>query len=493
MGRVKPARRTHTAPKSGTLGAEDHNEEVWVRNAWQALRRGESVDARRRELERAHERFLEMAAPSVLTDVLGDAALLEHLPGALELRSVVFESWLRSRRNTIDPNSVPNLPALTDDELAELRRIHPLARVLPVVERLLFDEARESQLIVAVGDADGRLLWLDGDSKLRARAEDMGFREGMDWSESAMGTSAPGSALALKHPIQVLGAEHFNRAAHNWSCTAAPVHDPDTGEIVGVVDVTGGDAAASPHMLPLLQATLAAIEAELQLAALRDQIAGAAFKAPVHHETVAEVSLAAPKPRAKSNTPTLRVLGNEPAVLEWQDKRLTLSGRHAEILLALAEAKQGLSAGALAEQVHGQRSSEQTLRAEIVRLRRVLTQSSAPLELASRPYALRGELRVDATMTLQELGRGAHLRALASYSGPVLPESTSPVAERIRTELEATLREALLECARPDTLFEYAQRWAPDDAHVWETLLRVLPPQSPKRALVVARLDTLAA
>lgn len=483
-----------------------------VPSGWQALRRGESVRERRRELERAHEHFVGIAGTAVVPGSGDEAELREHFSRSVGLRSVVLDSWLRSQRDTIDPDQVLDQPAIADAELEELRRIHPIGRVLPVVQRLLFEEARDSGLLIAVGDAAGRLLWVDGDARLRTRAEDMGFCAGMDWSERSVGTSAPGSALAVDHAIQVLGAEHYNRAVHEWSCTAAPVHDPVHGSIIGVIDVTGGDSAASPHLLPLIEATLAALEAELRVEALRALMGRERISSdpaqPLLASPGVDLAEGAVRPRqfiasGASRTgvtraptivaaqPRLVVLGRDPALLEWVGGGLPLSGRHAEILLALAGAPQGLGSAALAEHVYGHRGSDQTLRAELVRLRRCLDSSQAPLALLSRPYRLDRTLRVDAAETLEALGRGAHRLALAAYEGSVLPGSSAPIVERWRTDVTATLRESMLQSAGAETLFEYAQNWAGDDPQVWETLLQVLPPLSPKRARVVARLESI--
>ncbi len=468
-------------------------------SSWQALQRGESVRERRLALERAHETFVSSAAGAELHDPNAELELRERFASTPEVRPFVLDSWLRSQRGTIHPDRVLERPALDDAALEELRRIHPLSSVLPVIRKLLFDEARESGLIVAVGDAAGRLLWVDGDARLRTRAAEMGFRAGMDWSEHSVGTSAPGSAIELDQALQVLGAEHFSRAVHEWSCTAAPVHDPLSGEILGVVDVTGGDSAASPHLLPLLQATLAAIEAELQLARLRELLgpprtAGAAVQAagPVQVQVPVAARVPAAVPESPA-TPLLRVLGREDATLEWGGAAATLAGRHAEILLALTASPSGCSAEQLAEAVYGRADAEQTLRAELVRLRRWLAAEGVPLALRSRPYALDGELRVDAGQALERLDAGEHARVLAAYPGPVLPASTAPVAERLRAELDATLRETMLERADPEQLFDYAQRWAGADAHVWETVLQVLPARSPLRAHAVAKLEALLA
>ncbi|MBK0420500.1 transcriptional regulator [Leucobacter sp. CSA2] len=447
---------------------------------WRALRRGESARERKVLLERAHERFLDDETLS------RDPELRRDFATRSALREVVLDSWLRSRHRTVSPDAPPGGLALSDDELAELQRIHPIVRMLPVVNRLLLEEASESGFLVAIGDATGRLLWIDGDRRLRGKAEDIGFAVGTDWSEESVGTSAPGAALSLDHSIQVLGAEHYNRAVHHWSCTAAPVHDPLTGAIIGVIDVTGDDGAASPHILPLVEATLAAVEAELKLEALRGQIAGARSGGGAPSAATAEHR----SPRIAA--PRLLVLGRETAQLETDRGPLPVSGRHAEILLALAASPNGVNAAALADRVYGADASELTLRPELVRLRRWLAQSGTGLELRSRPYRLSGPLRSDATDVMEALGRGAHRVALAAYEGAALPTSLSPAAEDLRHEVDATLREAMLQSAAPEVLFEYANRWAADDAQVWETLLQTLPALSPKRARVVAKLEAIA-
>lgn len=448
-------------------------------SVWHALHRGQSVRKRRMQLEHAHERFVTGLSSEPEVD------LRERFAAEEALRPLVFESWLRSHNSTMNPDHLPEVPALSVDELQELRVIHPMSRVLPLVNRLLLNEATESGFIIAVGDAEGRLLWVDGDYRLRSRAEDMGFRAGMDWSERAVGMSAPGSALELDHAIQVVGAEHYDRGVHQWSCAAAPVHDPVTGSILGVIDVTGGDEIAAPHILPLVEATLAAVEAELKLESLRGHLERAR---PMSTHSASGVGRTGSSRRV---TPRLVVLGRETALLECESGAHELSGRHAEILIALASSPKGMSAQVLVGAVYGEQGSEQTLRSEIARLRGWMNQQGIDLAVASRPYRLACEMKIDASEMLAALARGAHRLALASYEGPVLPQSVSPSVNELRMNVEGTLRESMLQSAAADQLFAYAQLWAPDDKEVWETLLRLLPPRSPKRARVVSALEEL--
>lgn len=387
------------------------------------------------------------------------------------VRRVVRESWQRSLGYRLDADRIVAEPELSDDQLRAYRNAHPLQATLPVLQKLLIRHAFDSGLIVAVGDSAGRLLWIDGDRDLRNRAEAMGFLEGANWSERAVGTSAPGTALELDRGIQISRAEHFGRVVHPWSCTAVPVHEPGSGAILGVVDITGGDVAAETTMLPLVEAAVAAVEAELRV------------------QRLDEVAAHRPPTRMPVIRPELRVLGRDAAELVHAGGRLELSARHAEILTILAWHRAGLSAERLSELLYGREDAVVTLRAEMVRLRRELPADLAPL---SRPYRLPRAIDVDARRVLDFLDRGAHKVALGSYTGAVLPASDAPGVVRIRDEVRSILREAMLADAAADVLLAYARSdEAAYDLDVWHAALRILPAKSPKRAAVVTRIERL--
>jgi len=435
-----------------------------MRNPWLAAPFVDSVSELSKRLALAHDR--------VISDRQSSGGV----------RQLVQESWERSLSLRLDPSTASPELALGDDDLREYRKNHPLSLVLPVVHRLLTRHAFDAGLIVAVGDESGRLLWIDGDRDLRRRAEGMLFVEGADWSEGRVGTSAPGTALALDHGIQIQRAEHFNRVVHPWSCTAVPVHDPETGGVLGVIDITGGDEAVAPHTLPLIEATVAAVEAELRILRLDDISRSRPAARP------------APSRRALPLTLSLQSLGRDHAMLELDGRTLELSPRHSEILTLLAWHQDGLSADRLAELLYEGDGSRVTLRAEMVRLRKVLDAFAPELTLASRPYRLARPLELDAHRVIAFLERGAHRVALAAYSGTMLPASCSPGIDQIRQEISSRLRSALLADAAVDTLLSYARTdEAAYDSEVWTTCLQLLPPRSPKRAGVVSRIEHIEA
>ncbi|RIX31193.1 sigma-54-dependent transcriptional regulator family protein [Amnibacterium setariae] len=395
-------------------------------------------------------------------------------PGGRTPRRLVAESWARARAGRLAPDRAEPGPPLEVDRLEDVRGSHPLASALPIIRSLLVRDADEdSGVVVAVGDAAGRLLWVEGDPALVRRAEAMRFVPGADWSEPRVGTSAPGTALALDRPVQIAGEEHFALQVQQWSCTAVPVHDLRTHETIGVLDITGGPDVAAPRSLPLLEATAAAVERELLLQRLAR---GGRRRAP------------RPEP---ARAPRLAVLGQDHGRLAAGGRTVELSLRHAELLTLLAWHRTGLSAEHLAELVHGRADAVATVRPEMVRLRHVLAGVAPSLVPVARPYRLPVPIDLDVRQLLALLDRGAHRAALDAWRGEVLPGSVAPGIEAIRAEASGRLREALLESASPALLLDYAERVAPGDPEPLFTALRLLPARSPKRAGVVARLDAL--
>ncbi|WP_137877262.1 GAF domain-containing protein [Microbacterium sp. 4NA327F11] len=400
------------------------------------------------------------------------------------VRGMVRESWRRSLDRLVGVEDLPPI-GIPADELDRLRHEHPLAGAIDMIRTLLIPGVSEdSGVVVAVGDAAGRLLWVEGDRRLRLRAGEMGFVAGATWSEEAMGTAAPGTALMLDQSVQIRGAEHFNRLVQGWSCTAAPVHDPETRRLLGVIDVTGTDVVVTPQAKLLVDATARAVEGELLLSRLR---------ARAEQPTRTRRSRTQP---AVTGRTTLRVLGRDRALLETAaDQSVTvfeLSVRHAEIMLMLATHRQGLSAERLSELVYGDPEASVTLRAEIVRLRKMLEKSAPHLVPESRPYRLGGGLETDAQQLLSLLDRGAHRVALSAYRGDVLPESTAPGVEEFRDSVRTALREALMSEASVDVLLAFADtEMGSADGELLRLCLEMLPARSPKRAGLVARIEKL--
>jgi hypothetical protein len=189
------------------------------------------------------------------------------------------------------------------------------------------------------------------------------------------------------------------------------------------------------------------------------------------------------------------VLGHDGGTLAAAGRALALGKRHAEIMALLAWNPAGLGADELALRLYGDPGQAATLRPEMVRLRRVLANAGfGELGPLSRPYRLGGPVDLDARAVLDLVGRGRHRRALAAYAGPVLPRSVAPGIEELRAEVGNGLRQAMLQDAGAEALMGYlALPEAADDEDALRTALRILPARSPRRSVLVARLERLEA
>src|SRR3954451_19387116 len=185
------------------------------------------------------------------------------------VRLPIAESWHRSQVAGIDPSRTRAQTLLADfRDIRERWRAHPLEAAAPLIRRWLGPVADDNEQLIVVSGADGLLLWLDGDARVRSAAADaMNFVEGTLWNEAGAGTNAIGTALAADHPVQVHAAEHFSAVVHGWTCSAAPVHDPEDGRLLGVIDLTGLMTTAHPDSLAAALGAARAVEADLRVRA----------------------------------------------------------------------------------------------------------------------------------------------------------------------------------------------------------------------------------
>ncbi|HEX3873475.1 MAG TPA: GAF domain-containing protein [Solirubrobacteraceae bacterium] len=421
------------------------------------------------------------------------------------VRAVVTRSWARSADAGVNPSGHLARIMMDDREIEERWSQHPLYPVLPMLRDLLSGATSESSHMLVISDARGVLMWIEGHHRVIEATHDMHFVCGADWSEAGAGTNALGTAIAVDHPVQIFSAEHFNRIVHPWQCSGAPIHDPATGEILGVVDLTGHLRTAHPHTLALVTAAAGMAEAYLRHDQLRrdevlreaylERIAGVtqptALVRPTGHviaavphgwagagvgavEAGAELTLADGTvadvealdglaglvvwgrrvgdhgPQAPAGV-RLELLGDRPRIV-LAGGPLDLSARHAEILAVLMLAGRGLTSDELTIEVYGETGKQVTLRAELSRLRRDLGGL-----LRARPYALATPVTSDLHDAERLLADGRLADALALIGRGVLPRSQAPLVVEARESLESGLRAAIVRSADADLLATWRQ------------------------------------
>ncbi|GAA1764188.1 hypothetical protein GCM10009712_10880 [Pseudarthrobacter sulfonivorans] len=117
--------------------------------------------------------------------------------------------------------------------------------------------------LLVLTDARCEILWRVGSSDVLRRADRLESSEGADWSEAGIGTNAISEALVTGRRVQLFSAEHLVRTHHEWACTAAPITDPSTGKLLGVLDVSGPLDTLSADSLRMVRYAVRVAEALL--------------------------------------------------------------------------------------------------------------------------------------------------------------------------------------------------------------------------------------
>ncbi len=199
--------------------------------------------------------------------------------------------------------------------------------------------AQQSSMVVAVGDIGSTIIWSASSRQMRNAAESVHFVEGGQWREELVGANALALSLKTQQSSCVFSNEHYMSSIHDWVCYAAPIIDPYSKHVLGVIDLS--TTWKNHNSLGLLAAErCASIIQTALLEYQRQQLYIRAFGVPQVH---------------------------------FNGKVMVLTPRQIEILTILALCPQGMTLDTLHQALYGERKvSVGTLKAEMSQLRDLL-------------------------------------------------------------------------------------------------------------------------
>lgn len=191
----------------------------------------------------------------------GAAAAPRALVDARHAQTIAT-SHERCRAFGLPKHGAPDLRRLQGSQLLELqqRNARLCAQAMPVMD-MLYEQLMHAQSMVLLTDASGCVLHALGDPGFAQRAQQVSLVPGALWAEADKGTNAVGTALMTEGPTLVHGQEHYLRAMHFMTCSAAPIFD-HKGELLGVIDVSGDRRSYHPHTLALAGMSARLIESQ---------------------------------------------------------------------------------------------------------------------------------------------------------------------------------------------------------------------------------------
>jgi transcriptional regulator with GAF, ATPase, and Fis domain len=161
-------------------------------------------------------------------------------------------SWLRSEHYGV---SVEQVEPAFSGELDTGSLLYECGhQVLSALHQTLADEP----VSLMVADREGLVLArLCSDPSILRSLDRVHLAPGFSYAERNAGTNGLGLALADRTASLVRAQEHYCSALQGYTCAAAPVLDPVTGELAGTINLTTWSDSSSELLLALAQSAAA--------------------------------------------------------------------------------------------------------------------------------------------------------------------------------------------------------------------------------------------
>ena len=181
-------------------------------------------------------------------------------PGAVS--DFVAASWRRSRGAGVAADR-GEVPFVGDIDISS--RLVRYSR--PIIDRLI-DATEDIPLSIALSDNKARVLArADTTRTIGLLLDGIFLAPGFDYGEGHIGTNGVGTALEAGRSAQIVGPEHFHERFQPYSCSGAPIRDPMTGRIEGVLDLT----CLIEHSTPMLHSIVRSAATDVEQSLLHDR------------------------------------------------------------------------------------------------------------------------------------------------------------------------------------------------------------------------------
>ncbi|MBV9025130.1 MAG: iron-containing alcohol dehydrogenase [Streptomycetaceae bacterium] len=177
---------------------------------------------------------------------------------AADVRASILTSWQRCKTLGLVPNQL-EIPYEEDLDL-EGHLLHAAEPVLDQLEAALTG----TRVSIIFTDRQARVIQRRaGDPALNKSLDAVQLAVGFSFAEPIAGTNGIGTALTERRPCFVVGREHFAECMAPFACAGAPIRNPLSGRVEGVLDLTCLRTDANPAMVTLVRKAAGDIEQRL--------------------------------------------------------------------------------------------------------------------------------------------------------------------------------------------------------------------------------------
>jgi DNA-binding CsgD family transcriptional regulator len=195
------------------------------------------------------------SGPRIRSDL---AAVLAGETPSAGLRPEIVDSWRQSAAFGLMPDRF-DLPLDVSDE----KNTRLSGAATPAIDRLGSDLA-STQVSVVLAGQGCRVAARRAPGPLEeARLDELRLTPGYLWDIAHAGTNGLGAAFGGGVPFLVHGDEHFADALATLTTAGAPIHDPHTGHVLGVLAFICSAEAVNELLVPMVSRAVREIEQRL--------------------------------------------------------------------------------------------------------------------------------------------------------------------------------------------------------------------------------------
>jgi len=199
----------------------------------------------------------------------------------------VLQSWSRCHDARHDPRDEVGFEPVTHSGIdIALQRNSPLLRAWSGELAQMQAALASTSCAAMLTDASGILIGATCVGRAHEALMPVATRLGVDLSEEAVGTTAPGIVAKTGKQVSVLGGEHYFEEVRAMQCAAAPIRDT-SGRLAGVLDLSSEcmpfafDPAAVVGLYAAAIENRMLVDASRELLVLMFQVGAALIDSPM--------------------------------------------------------------------------------------------------------------------------------------------------------------------------------------------------------------------
>lgn len=181
------------------------------------------------------------------------------------IRDIIKESWLRTKEYKVDLIKQKSSKELEEKQKEAIRKMATFIDIVRPFMLELFEIIKETGFMITLIDKNGYIL----DTYISSNIPETKKNHTVSLSEKHIGTNAMGTSIYLDKPVETWGAETAYSGFHDFTTSAAPIHDKDN-KLIGSIGITGYKDTFSTHTLGMVVAVAIAIENQLRLVEIRN-------------------------------------------------------------------------------------------------------------------------------------------------------------------------------------------------------------------------------